>query len=60
MTERRIEVEDLIGRLTIEADFSAWDYNDRLNRLKIDLYFDGVGIASTYAYIEPALPDDYS
>lgn len=48
-----MDIEELKERLSIDADFSGWDYGDRDNRLTIRLCLDDVCISETSLCIEP-------
>lgn len=52
-TDQYLTPADLVGRLTIDADFSGWDYGYRDNSLQIRLLFDGIVIDSVNVGIEP-------
>lgn len=45
-TDQYLTPADLVGRLSIDAEFSGWDYGSRDNSLRISLLFDGVVIDS--------------
>lgn len=48
-----ITADDLRGRLTLDAHFIRWSWEDE-NKLEIVLLFDGEEIATASTYIEPS------